>query len=190
MFVRGFKARCERAAESYRKELGLEPHAALNPRKLAAHLRVVVLGVEEIPDVPAAALAHLLGPGSHEWSAMTLERDNRQLIVVNTQHSSARQNNDIAHELSHLICAHRPSRVDITGDGLAILQNYDPAQEEEADWMGAALLVPRAGLLAMVARGATVEEMMQFFAVSKELINWRKQTTAVERQLKGRIRYG
>lgn len=186
MFERGFKARCERTAESYRKELELESHAALDPRRLATHLRVLVWGIEEVPNVPLDSLLHLTGKGSDEWSAMTLERGDRHLIVVNTQHSPARQNSDIAHELAHLICGHKASRVDITPDGLAILQNYDDKQEDEADWMGAALLLPRAALLHMRAKGATVEDMMQFFEVSREMVTWRQQATAVDRQLRGR----
>lgn len=188
MLERGFKARSERTAESYRRELRLEPFAALDPRKLAAHLRVHVLGIENLTELPKGSLIHLTGEGSSEWSALTLQREDQHLIVVNTQHTPARQNSDISHELSHLICDHKPTRVDVTNDGFALLQNYDDDQEEEADWMGGTILVPRAGLLHMGASAASVPAMMEYFGVSREMVLWRQRMTGVERQIRGRAR--
>lgn len=67
-------------------------------------------------------------------------------------HRNGRLASDIMHELAHLIIGHEPARVDVTEDGLLILNTFSQKQEDEAKWLSGCLLLPRPALLAIRAR--------------------------------------
>jgi Zn-dependent peptidase ImmA (M78 family) len=58
------------------------------------------------------------------------------------------------HELAHLILKHVPARVDVSKTGLLLLSEYSDQQESEADWLAAAILLPRDALV--LHRGAAL----------------------------------
>jgi Zn-dependent peptidase ImmA (M78 family) len=97
-----------------------------------------------------------------------------------------RQNSNIMHELAHLILDHEPARVDMTSERLMILDSYDKTQEDEANWLSGALLVPREGLLHVLSRNSLNESAASHFKVSEEMIAWRRQVTGVDVQIRRR----
>ena len=107
---------------------------------------MVVWKIEEIPDIPPECVGTLLADGE-SWSAATVVEGNRHAIILNSAHSPARQNSDLMHELAHLIRAHTPARMDVSADGLLLLNTYDRKQEDEANWLAGCLLLPRATLI-------------------------------------------
>ncbi len=186
---RGFKTWCENAARGYRRELNLQPFAALNPRLLAATLGVRIWTPADVPGLPAAALKQLTKTDPTSWSAVTICVNNKRLIIVNDQDSVERQNNSIAHELSHIILEHKAAQVFVSPAGQMLLSEYDRTQEEEADCLSGTLLVPRDALLSLLAEGDDQARIAAHFVVTKDLLRMRINLTGVQKQL-GRRRYG
>ncbi len=184
MVKRGFKAGCERWAAQYRNELGIGPSEPLCPRVLARHLKVIIWTPEEIPNLPQETLEHLTATDNSSWSAATLSHGNINLIILNSSHSPARQNSNLMHELAHLICGHKPSRLDIVNGGVMLLQSYDKTLEEEADLLAATLLLPRLALEEAKRQGLNANAIATRFKVSQEMATWRINMTGINRQFK------
>jgi Zn-dependent peptidase ImmA (M78 family) len=182
VFDRGFKTWCEKVASSFRSDLGVGPHDPLDPRKLAAHLRVLVWRIEEIPGIPPECVRTLLAD-AESWSAATVAEGNRHAIILNSGHSLPRQNSDLMHELSHLIRAHTPARMDISSDGLLLLSTYDKKQEDEANWLAGCLLLPRATLIRSLQLRLSVAGIATKYGASEEMTKYRINVTGVEYQL-------
>lgn len=180
---RGFKTWCENAARGYRRELGLAPTAALDPRALAQHLKIIVWSPREVAGLAPEDLHQLTVTGRDEWSALTLRDGDRSLIILNDAHSTARQNNSLAHELGHIILMHEPARMMTSEDGLMVMTDYNPTHEEEAICFAGAILVPREALLPLVKQGLSDSDIATYFQVSTDLARMRRNTTGVEFQL-------
>lgn len=185
---RGYKAWCERIAEQYRAKLGIEKSAPLCPWKLSAHLNVIVWNVDDIPDIAQNDIDLLTGPAQDSWSAATLFHADKSLVILNSAHSKARLANDLMHELSHIICGHKPIRVDISEDELMMLQSYDDTQEEEADLLAAILLLPRVALVSIKAKGISTKQAANDYGVSEKLMTMRLNTAGVNKQFKNKNR--
>jgi Zn-dependent peptidase ImmA (M78 family) len=99
-------------------------------------------------------------------------------------HPETREANTLMHELAHLIIGHKPARLDITGDGLMILSSYDKQHEDEANWLAAALLLPREALLHARRQGMTDQQAAVTYGCSTVLFTMRIQTTGVDLQLR------
>ncbi|WP_256731580.1 ImmA/IrrE family metallo-endopeptidase [Sphingomonas sp. dw_22] len=184
---RGFKADAERRAEAARTDLGLDPLAKLDPWVYAAKLGVLVFDVNDL-DLDPAHVSQLLVHDPDSWSGMTLDEDGVRLIVLNNAQSKRRQCSTLMHELSHLILEHVPASVNVSPSGLTLLSDYSDEQEEEADWLGAALLLPQAALLHHRSTGSSMQEIARHFGVSDDLCSWRCRMTGVEKRLAFRAR--
>jgi Zn-dependent peptidase ImmA (M78 family) len=158
----------------------------MDPFKLAAHLDVVVWQFDQIPGLPADVAATLRAD-SDSWSAATVCVGIRSAVILNSQHSMRRINSDLTHEISHLVLAHTPARVDVSADGLLLLSTYDRAQEDEANWLAGCLLVPREPLVAARRQKLSVEEIAVKFGASSDMVNYRINVTGVDEQIR-RIR--
>ena len=184
---RGFKADAERRSQAARTLLGLDPIARLCPWTYAAKLGIVVLSADEL-DLPPAHAAQLLEHDPDSWSGMTLDEDGIQLIVLNSSHGKRRRTSTLMHELAHLILEHVPASVNLSPSGLTLLSDYSDDQEEEADWLGAALLLPEPALLHHGSMGLSLTEISDLFGVSGELCAWRCRMTGVEKRMAFRRR--
>jgi len=183
---RGFRTWCENAARGYRRELGLAPFAALDPRLLASKQGVKIWKPTYIPGLPKASLRQLTIADSSGWSAVTICVVDKHVIVINDQDSCERQNNSLAHELSHIILGHKAAQVFVSPTGQMLLSEYDRTQEEEANCLAAALLVPRDALLNFLALGHDYPRIAAHFAVSKDMLQMRINLTGVGKQLANR----
>jgi Zn-dependent peptidase ImmA (M78 family) len=117
------------------------------------------------------------------WSGMTLAERDTKLIVLNPTHSRARQCATLMHELVHIVLDHAPASAVASISGLVLLSDYSDDQESEAEWLGAALLLPEAALLHHRAAGKSPAQIAQMFGVSLNLCNWRCRMTGVEKRL-------
>lgn len=161
----------------------------LNPRLLAKSLNVRIWKPSEVPGVPASALRQLTVVDARGWAAVTIVVGGKSLIIVNDKDSKERQNNSLAHELSHLILKHKPAQVFVSKTGQMMLNHYDPVQEEEATCLSGTLLVPRDSLLSVLSGGFSREQAAAHFVVTTDLLQMRVNKTGVERQLSSRRRY-
>lgn len=184
---RGFKAQSERLSETARASLGLGPLARLDPWTYAESLGAYVLGADEL-DLPPNHAAQLLRRDPDSWSGMTLAEDGLLLIVLNSAQSKRRQASTLMHELAHSILYHTPTSVQVSAAGLVLLSDYSDEQEEEADWLGGALLLPQAALLYHRSAGAPVADIARQFGVSDDLCHWRCRMTGVEKRIAFRAR--
>lgn len=183
MYKRGFKSWCENTSAALRTELKLRATDALDPKDLAAHLDIVVWRLEEIPGIPADCVA-ILRSDSDSWSAATVCLETRHAVILNPEHSPARMNSDFMHELSHLVLAHTPARVDVSHDQILLLSTYDRAQEEEANWLSGVLLLPRDALFNIRRKGLMDQAACRLYGCSQDMLTFRFRVTGVDLQLK------
>lgn len=170
---RGFKSQAEDRAVAIRHELGLHPCARLPSEKLAEKLRVRFVSPADIPGMTPEMLNQLLQVGSSEWSAVAIKIESETLVIENTSHSPKRRESTRFHEMSHLLCGHRPSAfVEVPGMGV-LTRGYQQDQEDEADWLGRCLHLPKPVLGFCLNRGWPVERISEEFLASHELVNYR-----------------
>lgn len=180
---RGFKAQAERSAAVARLALGVKDHAPLDPWAYAAHLNVTVLEFGKLGLSPQA-VRQLTAVDGDSWSAMTLQLVDSFAIVINPAHAPTRQRNDLMHELAHIELRHAPARVEVSDTGLLLLSDYSDEQEQEADWLGAALLLPREGLVKLRSAHKSTPEIATLYGVSEALCDWRLRMTGVDVQMR------
>jgi IrrE N-terminal-like domain len=177
----GFKSEAERTAELVRGDLGLQPLDRLDCFALA-----------EAWGIPAVSLGELRENGASEtsirrlmsreagFSATTVVVGSRRLIVYNPRQEPGRKANSLAHELAHVILEHEAA----PAIGVGGCRHWDGVQEAEADWLGSALLVPRAGALEWMLENDDLDAGAGNFGVSVELFRWRVNHTGVLHQVR------
>lgn len=183
---RGFKTEAEKIAQLVRAELGLGPLDALDCFVLAEEWGIPVVSLGELREDGAknASIRRLL-TGDAGFSATTVVLGTKRLVVYNPRHTPGRNANNLSHELSHLILEHEAA----PAIGIGGCRHWDGPQEAEADWLGAAMLVPRESALRWMLRTGDLEEGAHNFGVSVDLFRWRVNHTGVARQLAARRGY-
>jgi len=179
----GFKAQSERMSLEYRKQLGLLPNQALPARTLAAHLKARLHTPKDYPGLSQEQLAILCGNTDGKFSALTFPVGGIPIIIYNPSHSPARQESDIMHELAHVACDHKPPPANVYPGLAVVMRRYDKEQEDEANYLGACLQIPRQGLMAEVKKGKSNAEIADHFGASVAMVVLRMNMTAVKRQL-------
>jgi Zn-dependent peptidase ImmA (M78 family) len=159
--------------------LGLRPYSPLDPWLYAGHLKVTVLEFGNL-GLHAQTVRQLTTVDGDSWSAMTLKMDETFAIVLNPSHAVTRQRSDLAHELSHIELRHVPARVEISETGLLLLSDFSDEQEQEADWLGAAFLLPREGLVRLRSERKSMPEIATYYGVSTALCECRLRMTGVD----------
>jgi Zn-dependent peptidase ImmA (M78 family) len=184
---RGFKSDAERIAEAVRSDLGLGTLDRLDCFALAEAWGIPVVSLGELREDGAsdASIRRLMSPDAG-FSATTVVVGPRRLIVYNPRDGAGRKANSLAHELAHVILEHQAA----PAIGVGGCRNWDGQQEAEADWLGSALLVPRASALAWMLESDDVEAGAKNFGVSIELFRWRINHTGVVRQVEKEKRRG
>ena len=175
---RGFKAEAERTALRLRAETGVGPSDPLDLSAAAGRLDVRIVPADDL--VPIDQLQEIERLQAYAFSACTFEINRRQIIVYNPIRTTARRASDIAHELAHIIRGHDLTEIQYL-DGVPF-HTCRPDQEHEATALGGTLLLPRPALLKEAQRGATVEEVAKKFGVTKQMAQFRWNTTGVARQ--------
>ena len=180
---RGFKAEAERIATDTRMELGLKCSDRLDPIDLAKCLEIPVVTMKELElhyGGRSRFRHYFSATDPDSFSAVTIFVSNyRRLIVHNENHHPHRQASNIAHEISHTLLEHLPTAI-VGSNGQRF---WDSEMEQEANWLGAALLVPRDGALELARGGATALEIAVHYGVSASLGTWRLGQTGIYQQL-------
>lgn len=118
-------------------------------------------------------MAHLSTAGKREFSAATVPYGSRRTIVHNDAHARTRQASNISHELAHCVLGH-PFVPPLSDLGC---RNYDPVLEEEACWLGPALLVSKEAAMHVALRGISVEQAAELYGVSARVMSMRLGVT-------------
>lgn len=151
----------------------------LDPFELAFFAKLMVISFEEIQGLSEETREHLLGAGVKDWSGGTSSRalpNGWRLVILNPKHGKTRNNATLMEEVCHVFLGHKANRLSIVAQnkqGKTVARDYNEADEEAAYAVGAASLVPYAGLRAQMRRGKTSIEMSRHFNVSRELIEYR-----------------
>jgi len=184
---RGFKADAERRSAAARAALGLTSTEKLCPWQYADSLGVWVYEANQLDLEPDHA-KQLFVRDPNSWDGMTLLEEGIHLVVLNPSRPQTRRTATLMHELAHIILGHVPAEVSVSPNDLVLLSDYSVEQEEEADWLGAALLLPEAVLIQFRSQGISAESIAQTFGVSSQLCIWRCRMMGVEKRLAFRKR--
>jgi Zn-dependent peptidase ImmA (M78 family) len=180
---RGFKSQCERRSAEIRKSMGLEPGDALHSADLAPRLGVTLWSDRDINDFPTRDSQQLTILDKESWSAFTLRIGIHHLVLFNSSQSAARINSVTMHELAHITLGHELHSASLSDDGHLLPSNYSQDQEDEADWLGGTLLLPRPALIRIRIEKMSDREASEKFQASQEMLNWRFRMTGVDYQL-------
>lgn len=179
----GFKAKAERQSADARVALGISATGLLDPWDYAAHIGVIVLDMDQL-GLTEDCRDRLLVTDSDSWSGMTIKEGEATAIVLNSSHARTRQCSTLMHELSHIQLKHTPTRVEVSQTGVLLLSDFSDEDEGEADWLAAAMLLPRDALIRFRGQGDTVSQLAARFGVSDQLCEWRLRMTGVDVQLR------
>ena len=181
---RGFKAFAEKKAIEIRKELGLKPTEFLCVFKVCEHLKIPILDIDKL-GMDEKNLNNLQGEGKSLWSAATVPVGNGKYVIVhNKLNSLARQQSDLMHEVAHIICEHKTENIEMIGDLAGLMRSYDQNQEDEAEWLGASLQLPRPALLWALKTKIGNDKICEIYSASKEMVNYRINITGVKNQVR------
>lgn len=184
MFRRGFKTWSEQTSLRAREKLKLSAASPLDPFRLADFLEVIVLQPGDLSDLAHNIRFRLGTVHSDCWSAITVSCANRHLIVLNSSHAKTRLNSSLAHELAHIILGHEPSMMFMSSNSGTALRTYNEDQEEEANWLGGCLLLPRDALIGIGRKGTSDEDACTEYGVSPAMLRFRCNVTGVTTHLR------
>lgn len=176
-FRRGFKTEANDLSRDLRRELGLEAHNPLCPWSLADHLAVRLFTLTNLAAL--TDLSYLMGKGKADFSAVVLFEGPSAFIVYNDRHAQGRQASNIAHELAHILLGHPPGAVIQAGG----TRGFEPEHEDEANWLGPALLVSEEAALHVVRQGWSVPEAAALYSVSPDVMRMRINVTAARKRV-------
>jgi Zn-dependent peptidase ImmA (M78 family) len=186
MFRRGFKTWSEQTALRARQKLKLSPSSPLDPLRLAELLGVFVLQPNDLSELGEELRLRLVNVHRDCWSAITVSDGSCHLIVVNSSHAKTRLNSSLAHEIAHIIVGHEPSMMFMNSTSRVALRTYNEEQEEEANWLGGCLLLPREALMLIRRTGRSDEDACSDYGVSSAMLRFRFNVTGVDAQLRQR----
>lgn len=180
-YTKGFKKRADELAIEYRNKLGLKPYQSLSALKVAELLGLNVKTPDQIAGITSNIIEDLLDAnGRTIFSAVTLGVEKPSLIIHNHLHSLARQESNIMHECAHVILEHEMCEFD-NSYGI-VLRKYNDIQENEAEWLGACLQVPKQALIKyFIYQNKSIEEIADLLNASIQMVRYRVGVCGVER---------
>lgn len=190
---RGFKAEAERHAAALRAAIGCSEQHSPDLSRIACHLRAAVLPADQLLNGGVDELIALNETQPGAFSAVTISPPGVRTVVAYNPVTldgrcltpteakiDGRTRSNIAHEFSHLILGHDVRQV------LKVAGHYfftcSPGQEEEANWMAGALLLPRPLLLEAARQNISDDEVADDHHVSPEMARFRMNTTGARMQ--------
>lgn len=178
-YWQGFKAEAHAIAKEIRAELGLHDLDPLDPRRLAEHLEIPIIGLSDYVEDAPNALRHFTEHEPEAFSAATVFDGNRRLIVHNDSHVAGRQNSNLSHELSHGLLLHPPTpAIDDRG-----CRTWNQDLEDEAAFLGAALLLTEGACLYIVKRDIALAVAAERYGVTIRLLQWRINATGSRKRI-------
>jgi hypothetical protein len=185
----------ELRALGLREFAGVNGDQPLDPFALASFARLMVVDFNTIEGLSAESRSHLLGAAVDQWSGGACSRplpNGWRLVILNPAHGIQRNRATLMEEVAHVFLGHKPNRLAaITGDagpgqsseaatqsrGRVLARDYNQMDEEAAYSVGAAALVPFAGLRRRVLEGRSSREIARHFRVSRQLVEYRIKVT-------------
>lgn len=153
-----------------RRQLGLAAQAPINVHDLAAHVGIAIVPLSAFKEWCSDQVEQLTTRDVSGFSAALISfGDGRRMVIVNDDHSPARQNSDIAHEIGHALLVH-PLEVISSMMGC---RDFDPSLENEANHLAGYLLVPDQAAWRIVNSGMGSLTAQEIYGVSRQMLDWR-----------------
>ena len=90
------------------------------------------------------------------------------------------------HELSHVILDHEPTQLILSEAADVAMRSFDAKQEDEANWLGWTMLLPRLTLIHCAHRRLSLANIASEYEVSVTLVAFRQRVTGVDLQTRRR----
>jgi len=175
----GFRSKANAFARKARSGLGLPATAPLSPLRLATNMGIAVAPLSSFASECESAVRHLMKVDHRAFSAGTFRLGGRTLMVFNDANHEDRQTSDLAHELAHVILEH-PMLPILDDRGC---RHFDKNLEEQANWLGPALLISEEAALHIARQGWTIEQAAAEYQVTAEVARFRLNVTAAHRRV-------
>lgn len=173
---RGFKTEAERLAQAVRERQGLRPNQPVSLEQAAKEMGVRIIAADELVDRSRLEELEELQQGA--FSAATFRLPGGGYVIVYSPLSLVgRKRSDQAHELAHIILDHDVRTVERIGTMQFL--TCDVEQEEEANWLGGCLLLPRPLLLKVAKEGLSSSEIAERYEVSEPMARFRLNASGV-----------
>lgn len=181
-----FKGEAESTAEDVRAEMQVRNIDRLDPLALARHLEIPVVSLSDLvgladhDEALNDAVRVLRGRESGALSAVTVFGDLGRLIVYNDSHDPARRASDLTHELAHGLLLHQPN----VALGPGGCRAWDEGIENQASYLGGALLLPGKAARWAAKRGMSAAATAARFSCSTDMVNWRWNASGSRRLMR------
>ena len=173
---RGFKTEAERTATAIRERLGCKDDQPADLDAVARDLGVLIISADQLVDRRRLEELDAIQPDA--FSAATFRRlSGAPVVVYNPLHPEGRTRSNQAHELAHVILNHDVRTIERVGN-LKFL-TCDTEQEQEADWLGGCLLLPRQLLLKAAFDAMTPAQVAEKYKTSEPMARFRLNASGV-----------
>jgi len=112
----------------------------------------------------------------------------RVTVIYNPNNSPGRQSSDVMHELAHVVLEHEPSQLILSIKGDIAMRSFNAKQEDEANWLGWTLLLPKVALEQCASQKKHVSQIATDYCVSEQLVAFRRRMTGLDLQARRRRR--
>jgi Zn-dependent peptidase ImmA (M78 family) len=166
------KEELEKAAEKFRKDLGLSDDLPLDSLKL----EIEDIHVHKVTQTDHfdASLVRKLRTASDEWSAMSVPLDvsgDKWAVLLNDSHNIERQRVTILEEYWHILLGHKLTKIARVAEAYG--RTYDKVEEHDAYYLASASLLPRAAITKAVKAKQSSQDIAKAFGTSAELVDYR-----------------
>lgn len=165
-------------ARDVRAELQLAATDPLSMLRLAEHLAIPLKRLRTLQAEHPDAVRHFTSTETGAFSAVTVFHGRRRVIWYNDSHAPTRIESDLAHEIAHALLQHPPQAA-LDERGCRI---WPAEHEEEADWLGGALLVSEEAALLVAAQRIPLSESARMYGVSPDMMRFRLNVTGATRR--------
>ncbi len=183
----GFKSEAEEIATEIWPEIGNPWLSNLDLERVTDHLGIAVIPISELRLAAPTDVAYFSGQRSGQLSAFTAFEGPKRTIFFNDYVHPNRQRSSICHELGHALLLHEKTPP-LTAEGV---REFDGPIEYEADFLGAALLIPKQSAIAALRHDMSIAEIAITFQVSEQLARWRTNASGARKIVRRtRRKYG
>jgi Zn-dependent peptidase ImmA (M78 family) len=167
----GFKAEAERISLRVRCKLNLSPTDRIDPEAVCQHFDIHLLRMTD----SECDVSMFSGNDNDKFSAMTVRSGMMTAIVHNDTHHIYRQRSNICHELAHCLLGHHGCTI-LNDNGT---RTYNSEIEDEAGYLGGALLLPREAALHVLENGLK-PQAQRLFGVSRPMLDYRLRISGAQ----------